>query len=113
MSRFSGSRLKSFKKFKILIHTSRGHNPDVNINFKRRLPVRFLKFHILVFELESKGERNLFQFHDFFQIYTSAVQRFHEKNYINKNKARPLARDQTKNTGTRLRNFYKISIGTI
>ena len=32
----------------------------------------------MVFEFESKDERNLFQFHDFFQIYTSAVQRFHE-----------------------------------
>ena len=39
-------RLKTFKKFRILLHYFffRGHNADVNINFKRRVPVRFLKF---------------------------------------------------------------------
>ena len=76
------------------------------------MPVRFLKF-------KSTDEGNPFQFHDFFQIYslhfrvqTSAVQRFHEKTKQSTH-ARPLAPDKTKNTGARLRNFYKISIGTI
>ena len=32
-----------------------------------------------ILEFESTDEGNPFQFHDFFQIYTSAVQRFHEK----------------------------------
>ena len=81
---YSKTALKTFKKFKISTssHEPRPQsNADVNINFKWRVPVRFLKY-----KSTPTDEGNPFQFHDFFQIYslhfrvqTSAVQRFHEK----------------------------------
>jgi hypothetical protein len=73
---FLVSRLKTFKNLKYFFTRAEATMPtQILISSASSL------FEILEFEFESTDEENLFQFHDFFQIYTSAISR---KNYIKK-----------------------------